>query len=161
MGNYVRVFCTKSEQPSVRAILDWAATKGCHMKVDPDFKNFNMDATDWKRVGILYKDDKWPFLSEINKDDGFMKEEITEFNNFLSGVKDAQGKETMDKEAILRHLKDTKFVVVTELSVNDDIDDEGYFNLGVFLTYFVQHCGGIIQVDGEGLSEDIKRNLQI
>jgi hypothetical protein len=34
-----------------------------------------------------------------------------------------------------------------------DIDDDGYTAAGVFLSYFVDHCGGLIQADGEGFYE--------
>ena len=35
----------------------------------------------------------------------------------------------------------------------DDIDDDRYYAVATFLTYFVEYCGAMIQADGEGFYE--------
>ena len=52
---------------------------------------------------------------------------------------------------MLDHLQQSKAVVAAQLL--GDIDDDAYTAAGTFLAYFVEHCGGLIQADGEGFYE--------
>ena len=42
-----------------------------------------------------------------------------------------------------------------------DIDDDGYTAAGVFLRFFVQHSGAMIQADGEGFYESDRLLVQV
>jgi hypothetical protein len=55
----------------------------------------------------------------------------------------------------LEHLAATAFVIACQLP-SSDIEDDGYNVNGHFLTFFVEHCGGMIQADGEGFYEGDK-----
>jgi hypothetical protein len=75
-----------------------------------------------------------------------MPEEVDGFIDSLEHVG-----ESPEKQRVLEHLQHTKAVVAAQLL--GDIDDDGYTAAGVFLSYFVDHCGGLIQADGEGFYE--------
>ncbi|MGE5558378.1 MAG: hypothetical protein ACM3WV_07155 [Bacillota bacterium] len=152
MGHFVRVFCASPLVPPVRKVIEWAAQKGCKLKMDPDTAPADQEKTDWRRVGIIYKDNHTPFYIEVNMDDdsgSHLREEIDEYSKFLNNVDDSS-----DKNKALQHLRKTKFIVSNEIPAQ--FADEGYLALGVFLTYFVQHCDGMIQVDGEGIKQKLK-----
>jgi hypothetical protein len=49
---------------------------------------------------------------------------------------------------VLAHLRESRAVVTVQLF--SDIDDGGYDAVGIFLGFFVEHCGGMIHADLEG-----------
>ena len=65
----------------------------------------------------------------------------------------------MAKCRVIKHLKNTKFIVASQLL--GDIDDDGYDANGTFLTYFVEYCGGMIHADLEGFYDGDKVILKI
>jgi hypothetical protein len=72
-----------------------------------------------------------------------MQEELEEFVEFLEDLADSP-----EKQKVLDHLEQSKAVVAVQLL--GDVDEAGYTAAGTFLTYFVDHVGGLIQADGEG-----------
>jgi hypothetical protein len=161
MGYYIRAFCLSDKVPTIREILTWAASQGCKLEIASDFQNLDLDLIEWEQVGIVYKQGKLPFLCEINRDDGtddcLMREEVEEFKEFLSEVK---GLFNINKKKVLNQLERTRFIISNQIPTSD-FDDEGYDANGIFLTYFVQHCGGMIQADGEGFYEGNKLIVKI
>ena len=59
---------------------------------------------------------------------------------------------SLEKNKVLKHLKNTNYIVATKLPT-DDIDDDGYNANGELLNYFVRNFEGMIQADGEGFYE--------
>ena len=61
---------------------------------------------------------------------------------------------------IVDHLKATRFIVALRLP-KGDMDDAGWDANGQILTYFLDHCGALIQADGEGFYEGAKLILEL
>ncbi|KNY25529.1 hypothetical protein [Pseudobacteroides cellulosolvens] len=161
MGYYVRAFCTSDRVPTIKEIFDWAASQGYKLGVSDNFKDIDMKSNNWERVDILYKAGKLPILSEINRDEGtdncLMREEIEEFKERLSEVR---GLLNIKKKKVETHLANTRYIVANELPISN-IDDDGYNANYIFLKYFVVHCGGMIQANGEGFYEGDKLIIKI
>ena len=51
----------------------------------------------------------------------------------------------------LATLRASRTIVTAQLL--SDIDNIGYYAVGVFLGFFVEHCDGMVQADGEGFYE--------
>jgi hypothetical protein len=49
---------------------------------------------------------------------------------------------------VTNHLEASKAVVAVQLL--GDVEDDGFGAVVHFLAYFVEHCGGLVQADGEG-----------
>ena len=64
------------------------------------------------------------------------------------------------KKRIVDHLKATRFIIALRLP-KADMDDAGWDANGQILTYFLDHCGALIQADGEGFYEGAKLILEI
>ncbi|HEY4760152.1 MAG TPA: hypothetical protein VIH42_06200 [Thermoguttaceae bacterium] len=116
--------------------------------------SIELNDSQWKQIALSYKQGKLPILVECNRDEGkedcLMKQEVSEFLDRLGrpGISFA-------KRGVINHLKKTAFIIACQLPTAD-IDDDGYDANGCFLSYFVQHCGGMIQADGEGFYEGHK-----
>ena len=146
MGYYVRAFCSSEQIPSIKELLDWSKSQIATVSISGD-----ADSRNWSQIEIYYKKNKSPFLSEIIQEEGdsecLMETEIEEFQEFLSEIADSSG-----KSKVLKHLKETKYIVVNQIPTSD-FDDDGYEALGVYLQYFIKHCGGMVQADSEGFYE--------
>jgi hypothetical protein len=141
LAYYLRAFCTSTDIPPLRAVLDWAASQGVRL----DAPTADLDTRAWEQAEVLYKPDKSPLVAEANEDD-LAREEAGEFIESLEDVD-----ESPEKQKVLEHLRQTKAIVAVQLL--GDIDDDGYSAAGTFLTYFVDHCAALIQADGEGFYE--------
>jgi hypothetical protein len=138
MGYYLRVFCMSPEIPSLRAVFEWAEVRDVRL----DAPSADVDAPSWRQAEVVYKTGRQPFVAETDADQ-LLREEVEEFVEFLEDVDDSS-----EKQKVLDHLEQSKAVVSTQLL--GDVDDDGYAAAGTFLTFFVEHCGGLIQADGEG-----------
>jgi hypothetical protein len=141
MGYYLRAFCTSPDIPPLRPVFEWAESQGVRF-ASP---SADLDASGWQQAEVVYKSDRQPFVAETDADQ-LLREEIEEYLEFLDDVD-----ESSDKQKVVDHLGQTKAVVAAQLL--GDVDDDGYTAAGTFLTYFVKHCGGMIQADGEGFYE--------
>jgi hypothetical protein len=138
MGYYLRAFCTSDKTSPLRAVFEWAKHRGVHLEAP----SADLDAPGWKHAEVVYKSDRQPFVAEVNTGD-LLQEELEEFVDFLEDVADSP-----EKQEVLDHLEQSKAVVAVQLL--GDVDEAGYTAAGTFLTYFVDHVGGLIQADGEG-----------
>ena len=159
MGYYVRAFCTEGDVPVLRDVLDYARKKGVSLSLGEGSTGVDIDGRDWcRQVELVYKEGKLPIVVGVNRaiesEDSPVKEEVQEFCEFIgrAGL-------SLVKRRILRHLRRTRFIV--RCRVLSDIDDEGYDANGVFLRYFLEHCGALIQADNEGFYEGEKLVLQL
>ena len=141
LAYYLRAFCTSDDIPPLRAVFEWAVGQGVRL----DSPEAELDSSTWLQAEILYKRDRSPIVAETNTDD-LVREEVGEFIESLEDVD-----ESPEKQKVLEHLRQTKAIVAVQLL--GDIDDDGYSAAGTFLTYFVEHCAGLIQADGEGFYE--------
>jgi hypothetical protein len=144
MGYCLRAFCTSADVPPLRTVFDWAEMQGVRL----DAPSADLETTAWEQAELLYKAGKSSIVAEANRDD-LVREEVEEFTELLEDVDDSP-----EKQKVLDHLEQSKAVVAAQLL--GDIDDDGYTAAGTFLTYFVEHCGGLIQADGEGFYEGEK-----
>ena len=161
MGYYVRAFCTNPKVPDLASIQTWLRERESVAIIDEP--NHGVEATqagearspildlatlDWEQVAIAYRAGKLPILAECNRDDGtdesLMRVEVAEFVEFVG-----EPGRSADKQRVLDHLAATKFVIACQLPTSD-LEDDGYDANGDFLSFFVEHCGGMIQADGEG-----------
>jgi hypothetical protein len=71
-------------------------------------------------------------------------DEVSDLKELLEEIKNSPA-----KRQVISHLNRTRFIVACRLPTSD-IDDDGYDVNGDFLGYFVDHCEGMIQADGEG-----------
>ena len=104
-----------------------------------------------KRIVIVSKGGGAPkemTLEELSRNAGRGRnptlDEVTEFKELLEEIKNSPA-----KRQVISHLNRTRFIVACRLPTTD-IDDDGYDVNGDFLGYFVDHCEGMIQADGEG-----------
>lgn len=149
MGYYLRAFCTSADIPPLRTIFDWAEKQGVRLEAPET----DVDATGWEQAEVIYQPERSPIVAETNTGE-LLHEEVEEFVDFLEDVDDSP-----EKQKVLDHLEQSKAVVAAQLL--GDIDDDGYTAAGEFLTYFVEHCGGLIQADGEGFYEGDKLIVEV
>lgn len=166
MGYYVRAFCTASRSPRLADVQEWLRKRGSRAVLDSadhaveasrggtmPSPVLDLDTPDWEQIAITYKAGKLPILAQINRerdDRGVLREEIAEFSKLLSDAAPEAA-----RMRVLAHLRATTFIVACQLPTSD-IDDDGYRANGDFLEYFVQHCGGLMQADGEGFYEGVR-----
>ena len=141
MAFYLRAFCTSDEIPPLRAVFEWAEGRGVRLKAPAA----DLDAQGWTQAEVIYQPDRQPFIAERNTGD-LLGEEVEEFAELLEDTDDSP-----EKQRVLDHLERCEAVVAVQLL--GDIDDAGYTAAQTFLTYYVEHCGGVIQADGEGFYE--------
>lgn len=141
MSFYLRAFCKSDEVPPLREVFKWAEGQGVQLRAP----SADLDEQSWEQAEVAYKADRQPFTAEVNTSD-FLQEEVEEFIEFLEDVD-----QSPERQKVLDHLEQSKAVIAAQLV--GDIDDEGYAAIGAFLSYYVEHCGGLIQTDGEGFYE--------
>lgn len=149
----VRVFCIHSSIPSLSDVFEYAKSRGVNLAADETQGPIDIHSADWTQAEIVYKPGKSPLVVECGRDDG--TEEClarAEPQEFIEEI--GSPGFSLAKRRIIKHLKTTKFIVASQLL--NDIDDDGYDANGTFLSYFVEHCGGMIHADGEGFYDKDK-----
>jgi hypothetical protein len=168
MGYYVRAFCKAPASPSLGAIQAWLDKHAPgiqfsdpnHAADEPSGSKLSaadLQTTNWTQVELVYKSGKLPIIVECNREsepDSLVRAEAAEFSELIG-----QPKRSAAKRRVLDHLAETKFIVSCQFL--SDMDDDGYEANYQFLSYFVQHCGGIIQADGEGFYEGDKIIVEV
>lgn len=147
MGYYLRAFCKTDELPPLRRVFEWTANAGVALELNSGSEA--LDDANWREAEIRYARDKQPLVVDVSRassDDGLLSDEVEEFVEFLEDVEDSP-----EKQKVLAQLRNSRAVVGAQLM--GDIDDDGYNAVGTFLSYFVEHCGAMIQADGEGFYE--------
>jgi negative regulator of replication initiation len=134
---YLRVFCRSEDRPALREVVAWLTPHGITVRVH----SANLDAHGSQQAELECVPRQPPVLAELN-DGESLREEVSEFLELLE-----DDEESEEKRAVLRHLAASTFVVAVRLN---EIDDETNTAVGGFLTYFRDHCDGLIQADGEG-----------
>jgi len=172
VGYYLRVFCTSPKVPKLADIQAWLRKRQSPAVLDDP--NHGIEAaesgqakppildlaiSDWEQVAVTYRAGKLPILAECNRDDGtdecLMREEVAEFVELIGNPGGSEA-----KKRVLEHLSSAKFVVACQLPTSD-IEDDGYHANHDFLSFFEEHCGGIVQADGEGFYDGDKLILPL
>jgi len=158
MGNYIRAFCVGEEVPPVTKVVQWLATRDVHLKV-ADGDPLKMQSRGWDQVSLIYKEGKLPIIARCMRTDAKADASAAdELKDFIERV--GQPGKNKVKKRVLDHLKATRFIVALRLP-KGDMDDAGWDANGQILTYFLDHCGALIQADGEGFYEGAKLILEL
>jgi hypothetical protein len=149
MGYYIRAFCTAKKPPTVRSVLQALTSSGVRLTVEDDYDNSGtLDSPDWRQFAFEYKPGKRGIQVQCNRldgsGDGLAAAEIEEFIELIGPPERSK-----QRRKVVEHLESTQFIIACQLP-STDIDDDGFNANGEFLNYFVTHCGGMIQADGEG-----------
>lgn len=142
MPYYTRVFCTSRHLPTLAEIGDALGRQFSHVRLEADGP-FGSHA--WTNAELHYAVDKQPIVLEISRNDGpdsLAAEESQEFIEEVRSLEAASG------DRICSHLEHTVAIVSCQLL--GDIDDLGFDVNGELMNHFVNHCGGLVQADGEG-----------
>ncbi|MBS1575615.1 MAG: hypothetical protein JST09_09965 [Bacteroidetes bacterium] len=146
MPYYVRAFCKSAGIPALNLVFDSINNKGYPFTLRIVENTLEGDLINWKSFEMNYKEGKGPIIVEFNvvdDEDGLAKEEIEEFLDRIGSAGFS-----LRKRKVIHHLKQTKYLICNQLL--SDIDNDGYDANGEFMNYFVQHCEGMQQADGEG-----------
>ena len=152
MGYYVRAFCTASSPPPLQAVIDALAARGVALSaegVTPE----DLREADWEEAAIGFAPGQRPALVTCDRQTGahnVLREEVEQFIEFVQ-----DGPSSPERKRVIDHLRATKFIVACRLpeGAGED-DDRGCAASRAFLSYFVSHCGGMIQADGRGFYDD-------
>jgi hypothetical protein len=161
MGNYIRAFCVGEEVPPITKVVQWLGTRDVHVKV-ADGDPMKMQSRGWEQVSLVYKEGKLPIIARCTRTDAKASAGSDsagdELKMFIERI-GAPGKNKV-KKRVVDHLKATRFIVALRLP-KGDMDDAGWDANGQILTYFLDHCGALIQADGEGFYEGSKLILEM
>jgi hypothetical protein len=151
MGYYVRAFCTASQPPPLQVVLDALAASGVALSaegVPPE----DLREADWDEAAIGFAAGQPPALVTCDRQTGahnLVREEVQQFIEFLQ---DAPA--SPERKRVVDHLRATKFIVACRLPESAADEEDGSCAAGrAFLSYFVAHCGGLVQADGRGFYE--------
>jgi hypothetical protein len=138
MSYFLRAFCTSADLPPLRKVFEWAESEGVRLEAT----SVDDDTAEWQQAEIVYRPGRQRFVAEADTDE-VLREEVEEFIESLEDADDSR-----EKQRVLDHLERSNAVVAVQLLGHPDAD--GHRAATTFLTYFVAHCGGLLQADGEG-----------
>jgi hypothetical protein len=148
MAYWMRVFCTEGAPQPLEEVFAWTAAQGQHLRLSEGPRGTEHLSDSWSSAAIEYRDGRLPFRAEITwVDDLEGVEEVEEFVELIAGTA-----ESPERQRILEHLEQTRFLVANEIPTSG-FDDDGLDAVGEFMRFFVEHNGGMIQADGEGFYE--------
>jgi hypothetical protein len=152
MGYYVRAFCTASVPPPLQAVLDAHSARGVSLAADTPPEDLR--APDWEEVALALGPGQPPVIVTCDRETTpgptLMREEVQQFIEFLQDAPPSPA-----RKRVVDHLRATRFIVACRLPGTASADDQagGCAAGRAFLSYFVTHCGGLVQADGEGFYE--------
>jgi hypothetical protein len=152
----MRSFCTSDEVPPLRHVLEWARAAGVELSLagPPD-----ADASDWDAAEIAYGSETQPvMLVEVNRAerDAVFADELDEFRESLEDAKVSPA-----KRSVLEQLDATRTIVAVQLLLGGGQGERALDAASTLLRFFVEHCGGMIQADGEGFYEGEQLLVQL
>lgn len=153
MPYYTRVFCTSTDLPTLAEIEETLRQQFSHIRLDTDDP---LDSKAWTNAELYYAADKQPIVLEINLNDGpdsLAAEESRDFIEEASSVESPAG------DHICSHLENTMAILSCQLL--GDINNLGFDVNGELMSHFVNHCGGLIQADGEGFYRGAELVLEL
>jgi len=153
MGYYVRAFCTASMAPPLGVVLNALTARGIAIAADavpPE----DLRASDWEEATLGFGPNRRSFVVTCDRETSpghtLVREEVQQFIEFLQ-----DGPPSPERKRVVDHLRATRFIIACRFPAAAAADDdEGGCAAGRgFLSYFVAHCGGLVQADGEGFYE--------
>jgi hypothetical protein len=147
MSYYARVFCTTDTVPTIRAVLAWLREEAGYEAEVPDESPAALDSPKWKSFELVYDPAKESLLVECQRNTG--KRSLchqtagAELDSLENDVPDSDA-----RQQVADCLQRTRFMVYCEVSA--DHNHEEVANFGALLDYFVDHCGGLIDIEDEG-----------
>jgi hypothetical protein len=144
MGYYTRVFCKSDSTPSFSELQNVMSEINSGYKLTGTHDDNNNKWTDFE---FHYKEGRLPILVDLywaDEEGSLGEEELAEFLETIGspGL-------SLKKRKVIKHLKETKYIICNQLPTSD-IDDDGYNANGEFLNFFVTKYQGMFQADGEG-----------
>jgi len=161
MTYHVRVFCRSADVPDLGRIQSWLRASDSAATIDePDHAIAVAEAGEqsppivdlktaaWDQVAISYRSGKLPILADCLRDNGTQESLLRkEIAGFVQLIGDPAG--SGSRKRVLDHLAATKFIVTCQLPASD-MEEDGFDANSEFLLFFVEHCEGMVQADGEG-----------
>lgn len=143
---YSRVFCTRTDSPPLRLLLDFLKSKN-QIPLIPKMDSEALEDWDWVHISLGYNRERKPLQLFCVRDRGSYQDvfegEKTSFFNRISVFDDIEA--GIAREFISK----ARFIATTQM-VKKDITDEGYDFNGWILEFFQENCDGIVQIDGQG-----------
>jgi hypothetical protein len=150
MPYYVRAFCTATQPPTINTVMQSLRQRGSDFTAQVDDAS-ELNSPVWGQFELIYKPGNGPIVVECNRDQGDKSLAKAECQEFVDEVMDLEDAPAPAKGQVVGHLRKTRFIISCQLL--SDCDEDGYEANGQFLDYFVEHCGAMIQADGEGFYE--------
>lgn len=157
MGYYTRVFCLSKIKPKISEIVKKLNSSGFNITVN--LSDFDLESCDWSDFELNYDSERLPLLIELNEcrnSDELAKKEIEEFIEFIGKPNLLE----LKKKKIIRHLKNTEYIVCIQLPTND-ITDKGYDVNGKLMEYLEINHLGMPQADNEGFYQQNRLLLKM
>lgn len=144
MSYYIRAFCKADKSPDFSEMEKFMSAKSPQYRLEGEVDDNNSYWTDFI---LHYKERKLPLLVEISwcDDEGSIgREELEEFLHALGSPGFS-----LRKRKVIRHLKQTKFIVCCQIPVSD-VDDDGFLANQRLMHFFAVNYQALIHVENEG-----------
>lgn len=155
MTYYVRAFCVHGEIPTIGSVLAWAAEHDLDLTPPPEPPSFvtsvgdqppdwrswtpeELAGRDWHVVNLWWHKDWTPLEVDIDDGDDGWRDVVAELAP------------SRQRDQVLAHLAQTRFVVRMRLPISALDDDALWEAVSVLLDYFVKHHGALVQIEREG-----------
>jgi hypothetical protein len=148
MGYYVRAFCTASNPPPLQVVLDALAARGVEISA-AEASVEDLRDPHWDEAPLAFGPGRRPALVTCDRETGahnVLREEVQQFVEFLH-----DSPPSPERKRVVDHLRATKSIIACRMpEAAADDDDGGCQACRAFLSHFVAHCGGMVQIDGRG-----------
>jgi hypothetical protein len=153
---YARVFCTAEAVPTIRTVLEFLRQNGVPADA-PGESARALASPKWKSFELLYDPAKESILVECHRGTSPGSRCRQTVREELNGLEDLA--DTPAKRRVAECLNGARFIVSCE--VLGDHHHQELARFGPFLDYFVDHCGGLIDVEDEGFYARTGRRLLV
>jgi hypothetical protein len=155
MTYYVRAYRTDGEVPTVGTVLAWAGEHGLDLDPPPEMPEFvswvgepppdwgqerpeEPASRDWDGVALWWRKDWTPMTVTIRDLDDWEAEQVAELPR------------SRQRDQLLAHLAETRFVVSLSLPISALEDDALWEAVSVVLDYLTEHHSALVHIEGEG-----------
>jgi hypothetical protein len=145
MAFYARVFCTAETPPTIRTILDGVRAVGFAAEAANETAKA-LDNPRWKQFELVYRADRDSLLVECQR--GAAKRSLcaATVREELNGIDDLE--DSQRKCQVADYLRRTRFLVCCDVLGDNTL--QVLAELAPLLDYFVDHYGGMIDVEDRG-----------
>jgi hypothetical protein len=145
MAFYARVFCTSDAPPTIRTIVDALRAAGVFADAI-DETDKALDSPRWKEFELAYRPDRETILVECQRGaskGSLCRETVHEELDALEDLNESEA-----RQRVADVLRRARFLVCCEVMGDNTL--AVLAELGPLLDYFVDHCGGLIDVEDRG-----------